>query len=130
MEVRHLRRPFPPPPLGFSLILCVVVPRTHRWHPPKIWPNPKYHNEALIFVHLARASGLLAAYLLLLACYMLARPIRSTLHTNGAYKTKIGSTSSVTLTLTLTLTTLTQDYPSLRRLTQVYHFQDIMVRPS
>ena len=42
--------------------------------------------------------------LLLLACCLLAKPVRSTLDTKGGYKTKTGSTSSVTITLNLTLT--------------------------
>ena len=40
---------------------------------------------------------LLAAWLLLAACCLLAKPVRSTLDTKEGYKTKTGSTSSVTL---------------------------------
>ena len=83
-----------PPPLSFWLILCVVVPHTHRYHPPKFRPNPKHHNGVLIFTHFARA----ACCLLLAAA---AKPGRSTLDPKKGYKTKTGSTSSVTLTLTL-----------------------------
>ena len=90
-----------PPPLSFWLILCVVVPHTHRYHPPKFQPNPKHHYGILIFSHFARA----AACLLLAACCLLAaaKPGRSTLDTKKGYKTKTGSTSSVTLTLTWTI---------------------------
>ena len=49
-----------PPPLSFWLILCVVVPHTHRQHPPKFRPNPKHHNGAVIFAHFCAC--------LLLAC--------------------------------------------------------------
>ena len=85
-----------PPPLSFWLILCVVVPHTHRYHPPKFQPNPKHHDGVLIFPHFARA----ACCLLLLAAAA-AKPGRSTLDPKKGYKTKTGSTSSVTLTLTL-----------------------------
>ena len=53
-----------PPPLSFWLILCVVVPHTHRYHPPKFHLNPKHHDGVLIFPHFARA----ACCLLLAAC--------------------------------------------------------------
>ena len=53
-----------PPPLSFLLILCVVVPHTYRYHPPKFQPNPKHHDGVLIFSHFARA----ACCLLLVAC--------------------------------------------------------------
>ena len=85
-----------PPPLIFWLIFCVVVPHTHRYHPPKFWPNLKHHDEDVIFPHFARACCLLAACLL-------AKPVRSTLDTKEGYKTKTGSTSSVTLALALAL---------------------------
>ena len=84
-----------PSPLSFWLILCVVVPHTHRYHPPNFQRNPKHHNGCLNFPHFARAA----------CCLLLAaNPGRSTLDTKKGYKTKTGSTSSVTLTLTLTLT--------------------------
>ena len=73
-----------PPPLSFLLILCVVFPHTHRYHPPKFWPNPKHHGGAVIFAHFTRA------------CCLLAKPSGSTLDTKEGYKTKTGSTSSVT----------------------------------
>ena len=38
----------------------------HRYHPPKFDPNPKHHDEHLIFPHFARAACLLLACLLLL----------------------------------------------------------------
>ena len=85
-----------PPPLSFSLIFCVIVLHTHRYHPPKFHPNLKHHDGVLIFPHFARAACLLlAAYLL--ACLLAATPGRSTLDTKKGYKTKTGSTSSVTL---------------------------------
>ena len=52
----------------------------------------------MIFTHFARAVA--CCLLLLLA----AKPGRSTLDTKKGYKTKTGSTSSVTLALTLTKT--------------------------
>ena len=79
-----------PPPLSFLLKLCVVVLHTHRYHAPKFQPNPKHHNRLLIFPHFALA-----------ACLLAAKPGRSTLDTKKGYKTKTGSTSSVTLTLGL-----------------------------
>ena len=94
-----------PPPLSFWLILCVVVPHTHRYHPPKFQPNPKHHDGVLIFPHFARA----ACCLLLLAAAA-AKPGRSTLDPKKGYKTKTGSTSSVTLALTITLTLIKTEY--------------------
>ena len=47
------------------------------------------------------AGCLVACYLpscLLLACCLLAKPVRSTLDTRGGYNTKTGSSSLVTLT--------------------------------
>ena len=79
------------PPSSFLLKLCVIVLHTHRYHPPKFHPNPKHHDGVLILAHFARAACLLLAA---------ARPGRSTLDTKKGYKTKTGSTSSVTLTLT------------------------------
>ena len=84
-----------PPPLGFSLKLCVIVLHTHRYHPPKFQPNPKHHDGVLIFPHFARV----VACLLLAAAAAAAKPGRSTLDTKKGYKTKTGSTSSVTLAL-------------------------------
>ena len=87
-----------PPPLSFLLKLCVIVLHTHRYHPPKFHPNLKHHDGNLIFTHFARA----AACCLLLLAAAAAKPGRSTLDTKKGYKTKTGSTSSVTLTLALT----------------------------
>ena len=84
-----------PPPLSFLLKLCVIVLHTHRYHPPKFQLNLKHHDGVLIFPHFARA----AACLLLAAAA--AKPGMSTLDTKKGYKTKTGSTSSVTLALTL-----------------------------
>ena len=89
-----------PPPLRFLLKLCVIVLHMHRYHPPKFQPNLKHHDGVLIFTHLARAACLLAVCLL--ACLLAAANRgRSTLDTKKGYKTKTGSTSSVTLGLTL-----------------------------
>ena len=90
-----------PPTLSISLKLCVIVLHTHRYHAPKFQPNPKHHNGVLIFAHFVRA----AACLLLAAVAAAAakKPSRPTLDTKKGYKTKTGSTSSVTLTLILTL---------------------------
>ena len=82
------------PPLSFLLKLCVIVLHTHRYHPPKFHPNPKHHDGVMIFTHFARATCLL-----LLAAAAAAKPGRSTLDAKKGYKTKTGSTSSVTLTL-------------------------------
>ena len=85
-----------PPPLSFSLKLCVIVVHTHRYHPPTFHLNLKHHDGSLIFAYFARAACCLLA--------AAAKPGRSTLDTKKGYKTKTGSTSSVTLALTLTLT--------------------------
>ena len=84
-----------PPPLSFLLNFCVIVLHTHRYHAPKFQPNLKHHDGVLIFPHFARAACLLLACLL--ACLLAAKPGRSTLDTKKGYKTKTGSTSSVTL---------------------------------
>ena len=91
-----------PPPLSFLLKLCVIVLHTHRYHAPKFHPNLKHHDGVMIFSHFARAACCLLACLLL-ACLLAAKPGRSTLDPKKGYKTKTGSTSSVTLTLPLTL---------------------------
>ena len=92
-----------PPPLSFLLKLCVIVLHTHRYHPPKFHPNPKHRDGVLIFPHFARAACLLAACCCLLLLAAAAKPGRSALDTKKGYKTKTGSTSSVTLALALTL---------------------------
>ena len=74
------------------LVLCLCK-HIHRYHPAKFHPNLKHHDGVLIFSHFARA----AACCLLLA--VAAKPGRSTLDTKKRYKTKTGSTSSVTLAL-------------------------------
>ena len=86
-----------PPPLSFLLKLCVIVLHTHRYHPPKFHPNLKHHDGVLIFTHFARAVACCLLACLLLAAAV-AKPGRSTLDTKKGYKTKTGSTSSVTLT--------------------------------
>ena len=85
-----------PPPLSFLLKLCVIVLHTHRYHAPKFQPKLKHHDGGLIFTHFARAA---ACYLLAAAAAAAAaaKPGRSTLDTKKGYKTKTGSTSSVTL---------------------------------
>ena len=55
-----------PPPLSFSLKLCVIVLHTHRYHPPKFHPNLKHHDGVLSFAHFARAAACL-----LLGCLLL-----------------------------------------------------------
>ena len=82
-----------PPPLSFLLKLCVIVLHTHRYHARKFHPSLKHHDGVLIFPHFARAACLL------LACLLAAKPGRSTLDPKKGYKTKTGSTSSVTLAL-------------------------------
>ena len=86
-----------PPPLSFLLKLCVIVLHTHRYHAPKFQPNLKHHDGVLIFAHFARVA---ACLLLAAASAAAAKPSRSTLDTKKGYKTKTGSTSSVTLALT------------------------------
>ena len=81
-----------PPPLSFLLKLCVIVLHTHRYHPPKFQPNPKHHDGFLIFYPFRACCCLLAA-----AAAAAAKRGRSTLDTKKGYKTKTGSTSSVTL---------------------------------
>ena len=98
------------PPSSFSLKLCVIVLHTHRYHPPKFHLNLKHHDGSLIFAHFARAACLLACCLL-----AAAKPGRSTLDTKKGYKTKTGSTSSVTLTLGLTHTKPALHSPLARR---------------
>ena len=85
-----------PPLSSFLLKLCVIVLHTHRYHPPKFHPNVKHHDRVLIFTHFARAACCL---LLAAAAAAAAKPGRSTLDTKKGYKTKTGSTSSVTLPL-------------------------------
>ena len=53
-----------PPPLSFSLKLCVIVIHTHRYHAPKFNPNLKHHDGGLIFTHVARAAACLLLLLL------------------------------------------------------------------
>ena len=85
-----------PPPLSFLLKLCVIVLHTHRYHAPKFHSNPKHHDGVLILAHFPRAACLLLAA-------ATAKRGRSTLDTKKGYKTKTGSTSSVTLALTRAL---------------------------
>ena len=80
-----------PPPLSFLL--------NHRYHAPKFRLNLKHHDGSDFGPF--RACCLLACCLLL-ACLLAAKPGRSTLDTKKGYKTKTGSTSSVTLTSTTT----------------------------
>ena len=100
------------PPLSFLLKLCVIVLHTHRYHSSKSEANLKHHDGVMIFPHFARAACLLACLLLdcLLACLPAAKPGRSTLDTKKGYKTKTGSTRSVTLTLGLTATLIKTEY--------------------
>ena len=63
-----------PPPLSFSLKLCVIVLHTHRYHAPKFHPNPKHHNGVLIFTHFARAAACCLLLLLLLLLLNLVGP--------------------------------------------------------
>ena len=86
-----------PPPLSFLLKLCVIVLHTHRYHAPKFHPNLKHHDGVSDFYPFRACCCLLATCCCLLAAA--AKPSRSTLDTKKGYKTKTGSTSSVTLTL-------------------------------
>ena len=94
-----------PPPLSFWLKLCMIVLHTHRYHPSKLHPNVKHHDGVLIFSRFARAACLLAA-----AAAAAVKPGTSTLDTKKGYKTKTGSTSSVTLTLGPTLPLIKTEY--------------------
>ena len=84
---------FRSPPLTLLAKLCVIVLHTHGCHPLQFYPNLKHHDGVLIFTHFARAACLLA-------CLLAAKPGRSTLDPKKGYKTKTGSTSSVTVILT------------------------------
>ena len=46
-----------PPPVSFSLKLCVIVIHTHRYHAPKFHPNLKHHDGGLIFIHFTPAAA-------------------------------------------------------------------------
>ena len=46
-----------PPPLSFSLRLCVIVLHTHRYHAPKFHLNLKHNDGVLIFSHFARDAA-------------------------------------------------------------------------
>ena len=81
-----------PPPLSFWLKLCVIVLHTCRYHPPKFHPSLEHYDGVLLFTHFSRAATCLLAWLLLAA----AKSVRSTIDTKTSYKTKTGSTSSVT----------------------------------
>ena len=48
-----------PPPLSYSLELCVIILHTHRYHPRKFHSNLKHQDGNLIFPHFARAACLL-----------------------------------------------------------------------
>ena len=87
--------------LGHILLflpLCAILelPYIHGARDLEFQPTLKHHNGVLIFTHFARAACCLLAA---------ATPGRSTLDTKKGYKTKTGSTSSVTKTLTQTRTT-------------------------
>ena len=82
-KVRHLRHQFPAATLSSRLIICVVVPHTHRYHSPKIWPNPKHHNGVVIFFQFRVC--------LLAAACLLAKLGRPTLDTKKGEKTKTAS---------------------------------------
>ena len=60
-----------PPPLSFSLKLCVIVLHTHRYHPPKFHPNLKHH-DAFFPISRVPLACLLLACLLLAACLLAA----------------------------------------------------------
>ena len=57
-----------PPPLSFSLKLCVIVLHTQRYHPPKFHPNMKLLDGVVISSHFSRAA---ACCLLATACLLL-----------------------------------------------------------
>ena len=85
-----------PPPLSFLLKLCVIV--LH-----KISPKCEAPRRSSDFLPISRVLLLACCLLLAAAAAAAAKPGRSTLDTKKAYKTKTGSTSSVTLALTPTL---------------------------
>ena len=80
---------FRPPLSSFLLKLCVIS---------KISLKSEAPRRSSDFFPFRACCLLLAACLL--ACCLLAKPGRSTLDTKKGYKTKTGSTTSVTLTLT------------------------------
>ena len=102
MEVRHLRRPFPAATVEFpahTLCDCTSHPLVASTQNLAESEAPRRSYDFPPF----RACLLLGAWCLL-ACFLLSKHVRSTLDTKEGYKTKTGSTSSVTLALTLVLT--------------------------
>ena len=89
-----------PPPLSFLLKLCVIVLHTHRYHPPNVQPNPNHHDSTKCSTKSKPPRRRSDFYPFRACCCLLvaaAKPGRSTLDNKKGYKTKTGSTSSVTL---------------------------------
>ena len=100
IDVRHLRIPFPAATIGFlAQTLCNCT--SHPWvSSTKISPKSKARRRSSEFFPLCACCCLLLLAACLLACLLAAaaKPGRSTLDTKKGYKTKTGSTSSVTKT--------------------------------
>ena len=92
MEVRHLRHPFPAATIEFLAHTLCGCPSHPSVASTKILAESKAPRRSCDFPPFRTC--------LLLACLLLAKPVRSTLDTKEGYKTKAGSTSSVTQTLT------------------------------
>ena len=92
MEVRHLRHPFPEAIVelvAHTLCGCPSHPQV---------PSTKILAEAPQQCDFSPFRACLLLACLLTCCLLLAKPVRSTLDTKEGYKTKTGSSSSVTLT--------------------------------
>ena len=106
MEVQHLQRLFPAATVEFLAHTLCGCPSHSQVASTKILAESQAPRRSCDFPPF-RACLLLAACSLacllaccLRACLLLAKPVTSTLDTKEGYKTKTGSTSSVTLTLT------------------------------
>ena len=96
MEVRHLRRPFAATTVEFLAHTLCGCPSHPQVACKKILAESEEAPQGscgFFPFHVCFVACLLAA------CCLLAKPVRSSLETKEGYKTKTGSTSSVTLTL-------------------------------
>ena len=98
MQVQQLRRPFPTATVEFLAHTLCGCPSHPQVASTKILAESEAPRRSCDYSPFC-ACLLLTCCLLLAAC-LLAKPVRSTLDTEEGYKTKIGSTGSVTLTLT------------------------------
>ena len=89
MEVQYLRRTFPAATVEFVAHTLCGCPSHPSVPSAKILAETEAPRRSCDFCPFRTC--------LLLACLLLAKPVRSTLDTKEGYKTKTGSTSSVTL---------------------------------